>query len=291
MTAPDIPGPDPAPAAPKFAVPVGAWDCHFHLFGPRERYSFVDGRDYTPPDARYDDLAALHLALGIERGVLIQPSVYGTDNRCLLEGLLRAEGRFRAVVVVPPDLPDGDLDALHDAGVRGVRLNLLFAGGGRRLEDVEAFAPRLAERGWHLQLLVDAADRGLPWRALGRQPCELVFDHMGHIDAARGPEDPGFQSLMALARDGRAWVKLSGAMRLSSYPEPPYPDVVPLARALVQGAPTRVVWGSDWPHVKLPHRYMPNDGALLDLLADWVPDPVRRRRILVDNQLALYGGP
>ncbi len=287
--APDIDGPDPRPRAPGADIPAGAWDCHVHLFGPQERYPFVGGRDYTPPDATLAALRGLHDALGIDRAVLVQPSVYGVDNRCLLEGLLRGEGRYRAVVVVPPDIPERDLDALHAAGVRGVRLNLLFAGGGRRLDDAAVLAPRLAERGWHLQLLADVSGRALPWRDLWRLPCDLVFDHLGHFDAALGLETPGFQSLLALARDGRAWAKLSAPMRLSRVADPPYPDVLPLARALVQGAPARVVWASDWPHVRLPHDHMPNDGDLLDLLADWVPDADRRRRILVDNPRALYG--
>lgn len=289
-TPPDIPGPDPNPAAPKFDLPAGAWDCHLHLFGPQSRYPYVADRTYTPPDARFDDLSALHAALGIGRAVLIQPSVYGVDNRCLLEGLLRGGERYRGVVVVDPDIPDRDLDSLHTAGVRGVRLNLLFAGGGRGLDDLARLAPRLAARGWHAQLLIDVAERTLPWRTLSDQPCDIVFDHMGHMDAAHGLDDPGFQMMASMARDGRVWVKLSAAMRLSRYADPPYPDVVPIARALVQAAPTRVVWGSDWPHVMLPRGGMPNDGALLDLLADWVPDPVRRRRILVDNPNALYGG-
>lgn len=282
---------DPRPQPPRETPPAEACDCHAHVFGPVARYPLAAGSRYTPPEAPLAAYLAMLDALGVARGVLVQPSVYGTDNRAMLDALADAArdapGRLRAVAVVDPQVADAELDRLHAAGVRGVRLNLL-QGGGPGLAAADRLAPRLAERGWHLQLLVDVSDFAPGLAALDRLPVTLVLDHMGHMSAARGLDHPGFRELLALLRDGALWVKLSAAYRLTARDRAPYDDVVPFARALIAANPARVVWATDWPHPMVDIA-MPNDGALLDALADWAPEPELRRRILVDNPAALYG--
>ncbi len=228
----------------------------------------------------------MHRALGIERGVLVQVSVHGTDNRLLVETLRRHPERLRGIAVVTPDVAEAELDVLDAAGVRGLRCNELF-GGGIGLEAIETLARRIARRGWHLQLLMDG--RRLPSISarLTQLPVPFVIDHMGYIPTASGLDGPGFRELCTLLKEADCWVKISGANRISSQPIP-YRDTIPIAQALVAVRPERVVWGSDWPHVAIKGP-MANDGVLLDLLAKWVPDEAARNRILVDNPAALYG--
>ncbi len=279
----DIPGPDPAPHAPAFDMPAGAWDTHFHVID--RQYGYVEDRSYTPPEATRESLLSLHGSLGIERGVFVQVSVHGTDNRAMLDALRQTPG-YRGVAVLDSQVADDDLDRLHAAGVRGARVNVLF-GGGVGFEHMKQLATKIARLGWHMQLLVDVASPDMPWEAIESLPCDRVIDHMGHWDCGLGIGHPGFQRLLRLVGEGGCWVKLSGAERISRQPAPPFDDVTPVAQALIAAAPDRCVWGSDWPHVKLPVA-MPNDGDLLDLLARWAPDAAQRRKILVDNPLRLY---
>ena len=286
LQAPPCQGPDPLPRAPRFRMPRGACDCHAHVIGSPGRYPFTAERSYTPPPAPEEAYFAMHNALGIERGVLVQVSVHGTDNRLLVETLRRHPRRLRGIAVVTPDVADAELDVLDAAGVRGLRCNELF-GGGVGLEAMETLARRIARRGWHLQLLIDG--RRLPSISarLARLPVPFVIDHMGCIPTAGGLGGPGFQELCKLLQEADCWVKISGANRIASEPIP-YRDTIPFARALVAARPERAVWGSDWPHVAIKGP-MVNDGVLLDLLAEWVPDAATRTRILVDNPAALYG--
>ncbi len=259
LTAPDIPGPDPEPRPPGFAMPAGAWDTHFHVID--RATGLVPERSYTPPDAPLERLRALHDALGVARGVFVQVSVHGTDNRAMLAAL-RATPGYRGVAVVDETITDAELAAMHAAGVRGIRVNLLF-GGGVGFAVGAALAPRIASLGWHIQLLIDVSAPDVPWDELARWPVPLVIDHMGHMPVARGAADPGFARMLGLLRDGKAWVKLSGAERISANRAPPFDDVVAHAQTLIEAGPDRCVWGSDWPHVMLPGA-MPNDGHLLD---------------------------
>lgn len=279
----DIPGPDPAPHAPAFEMPAGAWDTHFHVID--KRHGYVEGRSYTPPEAPRRNLLALHESLGIERGVFVQVNVHGTDNRAMVEALGRAPD-YRGVAVLDSRVSEAELDALHEVGVRGVRVNVLF-GGGIGFEHMKHLAAKVTRLGWHMQLLVDVAAPDMPWETLEALPCDRVIDHMGHWDCGLGVDNPGFQRLLRLVGEGGCWVKLSGAERISRQEVAPFDDVTSVAQALVAAAPDRCVWGSDWPHVKLPVA-MPNDGDLLDLLARWAPDAEQRRKILVDNPLRLY---
>ena len=285
-TIPVCAGPDPQPRQPRLAVPSLACDTHAHVFGPTTRYAYTPDRSYTPPDAPLAAYRHMLATLGLGRGVLVQPSVYGTDNRLLCDSLAAGGSDLRGVAVVDAEIGDDALEDLHRLGVRGLRMNLLFK-GGVPFALAETLAARVRPLGWHLQLLIDVSVFGDLRTRLSRLPVDVVVDHMGHLPAALGIDHPGFQALLALVRDGRCWVKLSGAYRLTGERLPPYNDVTPFARALVATAPERMLWGSDWPHpmIRLP---MPNDGELLDLLADWVPEEDTRRRILVDNPARLY---
>ncbi|MCJ2042146.1 amidohydrolase family protein [Methylobacterium sp. J-059] len=282
----DCPAPDPHPAGPtRYAVPAGAVDSHAHVIGRPPAHPFVENRSYTPPAAPAQAYLAMLDATGMAHGVLVQVSVHGTDNRLLLETLAANAERLRGIAVIPLGLPERDLRAMKDAGIVGLRLNVLY-GGGIDFAAVEAYGALAREMGWHLQFLIDA--RSLPPLAqrLSRLPVPFVVDHMGHMPTAAGLSDPGFSTLVALVRDG-AWVKLSGAFR-TSVAGAPFADTIPFARALNDAAPERCLWGSDWPHVAARDG-PPKLATLLDLIADWVPDEARRRRLFVENPRALYG--
>lgn len=283
------PPPHPAPAPPeRFTPPAGSCDCHAHVFGPVERYPYAESRSYTPPDALPERYARLLETLGLARGVLVQPSVYGTDNRNVLDALAADPQRYRGVVVVGPELPEAELRRMHALGVRGVRFNVL-SGGGLALDGLERMAARLAPLGWHLQLFVDLPALAELESRLAVLPVPVVVDHMGFVQAGMPLDDPGFLALLRLV-EGGAWVKLSGAYRLTTQPLP-YADVAPYARALVAANPERMIWGSDWPHPHYTAHPMPEDGALLDALADWTPDEPVRNAILAANPARLYDFP
>jgi predicted TIM-barrel fold metal-dependent hydrolase len=278
--------PDPALHPPRFRVPAGAWDTHIHAIGPVERFPLAALRSYTPAQVPIDAYVALMERLGIAHAVLVQPSIYGSDNRAMLDALARYPARFRGVAVVDPAIDDRALRALDDAGVRGVRANLLNP-GGLSLADACALAGRLAALGWHLQLQIDASTFD-GFDALEALPVDAVIDHLGYMPADLGASNAGFRRLLKLVESGRCWVKLSAAYRLVDWQRRGYDAVAPLAQALVRANPQRVLWGSDWPHTDL-RSAMPNDGDLLDLLGIWVDDTAMRNAILVANPAALYG--
>lgn len=276
------------PNTPRFPVPAGAWDCHFHVFSPIDREALSPARVYDPPDCGLTEIERLHDRLGFARGVIVQGSVYGTDNRVTLAALRAAKGRYRGITVIDAETPDRVLDEMAEAGVAGVRVNVLY-GGGVGFATGEAIEARVRTRSWHIQLLIDIARPEVPWDWLARASVPLVFDHFGHFDARLGAGSPGFQRMLRLVREGRAWVKITGPTRISAMPAPDHADVRPLAEALVAAAPDRLVWGSDWPHVALWGR-MPDDGDLVDDLDRWGLDEDMRRRVLVENPLRLYTG-
>jgi len=269
-----------------FEVPAGAWDAHIHAIGAVERFPLAHDRSYTPAIAPIGSYVALMDELGLAHAVLVQPSIYGTDNRALLDALARHPSRFRGVAVVAVDATDRDLAALHAAGVRGIRANLLNR-GGISLDDARSLAHRFAHLGWHLQLQIDSStfDR---FDVVATLPVDVVVDHFGYMPAAKGPDEPGFRRLLRLVESGRCWVKLSAAYRLTSWRARGYGAVAPLARALIAANPSRMLWGTDWPHTDL-REDMPDDGELLDLLAEWVADEAVRNDILVRNPAMLYG--
>ena len=284
-------GPDPEPKAPSFDVPAGTIDCHAHIFGPGDRYPFSLKRGYTPPEASLDDYRALHQALGgIERAVLTQPSVYGTDNSCMMDAVDRMGGAYKAVVAVDRHVTDDELEALDARGACGVRVNLADKGGNPfdDMGDVQRFTERLKDLGWHLEVLVHVDDFDDLRATMNGMAVDVSFGHLGYMKTDKGLTHPGFQAFLDLLRDGKAWAKLTGTYRITTSELTPYTDVVPFAQAIIAANPDRVVWGTDWPHPTFKG-VMPNDGALLDQLADWAPDRALWRRILVDNAEALYG--
>src|SRR5208337_2402589 len=284
-TAPLCQPPNPDLTPPKFVAPPGAWDCHLHIIGPTTQYPLVPDRSWTPVESNPDRYRRVAAALRTEHAVIVQPSIYGTDNRCTRDAILASKGKWRGVAVVDPNIKESKLADMHEAGFRGVRINVLFK-GGLAMEVLEQIARLIAPLGWHLQLLIDGRD--LPELAprLRRLPVHFVIDHMGHMPVKLGLAHPGFTALFALAREGNCWVKLSGAYRISAQPYP-YEDVAPIAKALVEAAPERMVWGSDWPHPSFQGA-MPVDATLLDLLASWVPESRTRQRILTTNPAELY---
>ena len=284
-------GPDATPRKPRLEAPRGSIDCHAHIFGPVSRYPYSPKRLFTPRDVSVRQYRQLLGALGIERAVLVTPSVYGMDNERQLDVLNEMQGQWRGVAVVPTDVSDAELERLHGAGFRGVRVNL-FAKSGLVLDDLEAIAARISAYKWHVQLHVDARNLEELSSRLRRLPVDIVFDHMGHVPAAAGIAHPGFVALLDLMKQGKFWAKLSAPYRLSEMPSP-YADVIPFAQALIQAAPERVVWGSDWPHPAVPGHMpanfvMPNDGDLLDILALWTDDVAQQQKILVDNPRRIY---
>nr|WP_255574789.1 amidohydrolase family protein [Caldovatus aquaticus] len=273
---------------PSWRAPAGACDCHFHIFGPFDRFPLDPGRGYTPEECLIPAYRTVAEALGIERMVVVQPSVYGTDNGCTLDAA-EAFGldRARAVVVIDGRFGADALAAMARRGARGARFNAV-SGNGTPLEQLDALARRIAPLGWHLQLYTHGDTLAELAPRLAALPVPVVVDHMGGVRTAEGLNGRGFQALLRLLESGRAWVKLCG-YRISSE-GPPYADVAPFARALLAAAPERCVWGTDWPHPSLA-RDVPDDGALFDLLGEWAPDAATRRRVLVENPAALYGFP
>jgi predicted TIM-barrel fold metal-dependent hydrolase len=282
--------PDANPRVPRIALPALACDCHAHVFEPEERYPLIGAALYTLPErAGAAEYRRMLDALGVQRGVLVQPSAYGTDNRAMLDALAADKKRLRGVAVVPFEVDPRTLEQLHAQGVRGVRCNIvdLKSGAGRLpREELRALAQRVKPFGWHVELLLHVDEFPHLDRELADFPVDVSFGHLGYAPAASGTQSAGLRALLRLARDGKAWVKLTGPYRLTGQ-ELPYPDVDPFAQALVEAAPNRLLWGSDWPHVMVKSA-MPDDGALLDLLGDWIPDAALRRRVLVDNPAALY---
>ncbi len=268
---------------PGWRAPPLSCDCHFHIFGPYDRFPLDAGRHYDPQAATIPAYLRVADALGLQRFVIVQPSVYGTDNECSLDAAERlGRERSRVVAVVDDGITDAELRRLHERGTRGLRFNAV-SGNGTPLDQLDALARRIAPLGWHLQVYCTGGQLPELGPILAALPIEVVVDHMGGVRAADGVAAPGFQALLRLLGTGRAWVKLSG-YRISA--GPPFDDIAPFARALLQAAPERCLWGTDWPHPSLGD-WMPDDGRLLDLLGEWAPDAATRR-VLVDNPARLY---
>lgn len=277
-------------STPFHPAPPGACDCHAHIFGPVAEYPYAEGRSYTPPDARRDEYLAMLKTLGIERAVIVQPSVLGFDNRCTTDAVgAFGTHRARSIVMIPPDIPEVELQTLHNGGARGVRF-ITTSHGGASLDQLQEVAARVAPFGWHIQMYVPAQTWADLAPVIAGLPVPVVMDHMAGITADQVGDDQaesaGPAAVFRLLESGRCWVKLSGYR--SSVAGYPYADVDFLARRLAGLVPERCVWGTDWPHPNM-NNHMPDDGELLDLLAAWVPDEERRHRILVDNPAQLYG--
>ena len=283
-----IPAPHPNPHAPtRWTPPPNATDAHCHVFGPAEMFPFSPDRSYTPPDSGIVDFMALQERLGLSRAVFVQASCHGTDNAAMLDAMQRGQGRYAGVAMIDESFSEADIAELHTAGARGTRFNFVsHLGGAPDLDVFWRLVDRVQPFGWHIVLHFDAADLLDYCDLLDQMPCPYIIDHMARVSTADGVEQAPFQTLLDLMKDERAWVKISGAERLTADGAPPYDDIVPYARALVAAAPERVLWGTDWPHPNV--RHVPDDGDLVDLLVDLIPDEATRRQVLVTNPETLY---
>lgn len=280
--------PDPDPKPPIRRPPPGACDCHAHVFGPYEDFPLAPGRGYTPPEASLESYLAMLDMLGLRHGIIVQPSVYGIDNRATLAALQGGAGRLRGVAVLDGQASRGELEAMHEAGFRGIRFNLGNIGGVT--EDLlEIMAERIRPLGWHIQINSNAEQLAQLATRLLALNTDLVIDHVGGINPEQGLAQPGFQALLGMVKDNRAWVKLSSPYGMS-HQEFPFADITPFARELVLANPERMLWATNWPHPNAEGPLKPEDAGLLELLEHWAPDEETRNRILVDNPQRLYWG-
>jgi 2-pyrone-4,6-dicarboxylate lactonase len=282
--------PDRNPRKPAVKLPKGSIDTHVHVFEPR--YPLAPGRGYNPPTSTLADLKHLHSTLGVDRVVFTQPSIYGIDNSAILDGMaaLNAEtpNRARSVVAISLSIKDDELAALAAAGVRGVRLNTDNKGGMPiTMNEIPDLAARIAPFGWHIEFLFPGKDIIELMPVFTALKVPMSIGHFAYQPATAGVEAPEFQALLELMRRGNTWIKISGANRVSETDLPPYDDVKPMAHALIDAAPERIMWGTDWPH---PNKYVanPNDGDLVDAFGDWVTDQTMRRKIMADTPAAFY---
>jgi 2-pyrone-4,6-dicarboxylate lactonase len=268
-------------------MPPFACDAHCHIFGPAAAFPYALGRAYTPPDAPKERLLALHQILGIQRAVIVQASCHGTDNRAMLDAIATSGGQYRGIAIVDASFTENEYAALHEGGIRGVRFNFVRHLGG--MPDMNVFnhvLQRIQPLGWHLVVHLDAADIAELSGLLRALSLPFVIDHMGRVKAGAGLEQGPFRALLDLMKLGNCWVKVCGAERVSTA-GPPFVDAIPFAQALVDAAPDRVLWGTDWPHPNVG-RHMPNDGDLVDLVPLIAPDEALRRKLLVHNPASLY---
>jgi 2-pyrone-4,6-dicarboxylate lactonase len=290
MLTPTIPGPDPDTKRPKFRLPPLACDAHCHIFGPHAKYPYAADRPYTPPDAPLEDFRALHARLGVGRAVIVNASVHGTDNRVALDAIAASGGIYRAVANIDDTITERDLHMLDEGGFRGCRFNFVRHLGG--VPDQRVFdrvIDMIAPLGWHVDLHFDAIDLPKYADMLARLPLPYTVDHMGRVKAADGLDQLPVRTLIDLmTRDEKCWVKVCGCERVSSA-GPPFTDAVPFARRIVETAPDRVIWGTDWPHPNV--KVMPNDGDLVDLIPLFAPEAELRDKILVSNPARLFGFP
>jgi 2-pyrone-4,6-dicarboxylate lactonase len=302
---PRIAGPVPHPKRPRVLPPPGAWDAHFHIFGPADKFPYQPGRGYTPPDAPVERLIALLDHLGFSNGLVVQGNAHVYDNRVVLDALERFPQRLRGVAITDTRVAPATLRDWHRLGMRGLRFHLFpqppphphpHAGEGRvgarrgvGLDVFEVFRKTMADLGWVAQFFCDhrmLAPTAAALRDISRD-IPVIVDHLGMVPAVRGVNDENFQALLKLVGDGCAYVKLSAVYRLSTkYPD--YADARVLHEALLRANPERLMWGTDWPHPSIAAEVMPDDGHLLDLFHDWTPDQATRRRILVGTPARLF---
>ena len=271
---------------PAFLLPRGTCDTHVHIWGPFDRFPLAKGAPYTPPERTSDDLMALHGRLGVDRAVIVQTTVYKADNRAMLDGIARSNGRWRGVALIDESFDDAAFRALHEGGVRGVRFGFVrHLGGVPDLALVRRTAARIAPMGWHLVLHLDAGNIPEFIDFFGEFSLPVVVDHMGRVPVRDGQDQAPFRLLLELLKRPNWWVKVSGAERISET-GPPFTDAIPFAQRLIAAAPDRVLWGTDWPHPNV--RWEPDEADLVDLLPRFA-DAAALQRVLVDNPARLYG--
>jgi predicted TIM-barrel fold metal-dependent hydrolase len=273
---------------PAFSLPRGACDTHVHIWGPFDRFPVAKGAPYTPPERTRDDLVVLHERLGVDRAVIVQTTVYKSDNRAMLDGIARSGGRWRGVALIDEHFTDADFRTLHEGGVRGVRFGFVkHLGGVPDLALVRRTAARIAPMGWHLVLHLDAGNIPEFIDFFGELSLPVVVDHMGRVPVRDGLDQPPFRILLDLLKRPNWWVKVSGAERISET-GPPFADAIPFAQRLIEAAPGRVLWGTDWPHPNV--RWEPDEADLVDLLPSFA-GAAALHKVLVDNPARLYGFP
>jgi 2-pyrone-4,6-dicarboxylate lactonase len=284
---PSIAPPDPNPKAPDFKLPPKSCDTHTHIFGPAGKYPFAANRPYNPPEAPLEAFRALHQKIGVERCVIVNATVHGTDNRVVTDAIAQSGGAYKGIANVNDEMSDKELESLDKAGIRGCRFAFLKRLGG--VGDMTKFnriVHRVAELGWHVDVYFEPGTVGEFAPTLSALPTSYVIDHMGTTLAAKGLDDPSFQALLELqGKDEKCWVKISGLERASAGGRP-FHDSVPFAKKLIDNAPDRVLWGTDWPHPNV--KIMPNDGEIVDLIPLYAPDPAVRQKLLVENPAKLF---
>ena len=291
--------PDPNTRPPHWTLPNGACDSHIHVFGPPHKFPYADSRRYTPPAAPIEHYRNVQAITGLSRAVVVQPSAHGTDNRAILDAIANSGGAIRGIANIDTSMSEADLDELHANGILGARFSLM----GERdnspsTEEVAVHLPRMQKRDWIFDLHVDPDDLVENEKFIRALPLVTVIDHMARVRPAGGLGQPAFKLLLELLKDDRYWVKICSLDKLSGVPKArveeglPFADMIPFAQAVIAAAPERVLWGSDWPHGNTfkPGR-TPNEGDLLDILAEIAPDEEVRKRILVDNPARLFGFP
>jgi D-galactarolactone isomerase len=270
-----------------FKVPDGATDCHHHIYDPR--FAYMPDAVMKPPFATVGDYRKLQKRLGTSRDVMVQPSTYGTDNRCVLDVLAQQGENGRAVCVVNSKVSDGALKTLNRAGVRGVRVQFGL-GNPVGADEVMPLAKRIAAMGWHIQFNMPPEQLVQMEKLLLNLPVPVIIDHLGRAVDDKGPQ---YVTVRKLLDSSHGWVKLSGAYLYGGGTAPGYKGASLAAKGYIKAAPERCVWGSDWPHPdatkKLDPVAMPDDITLLNLLAQWAPDEKLRHRILVENPESFYG--
>jgi len=270
---------------PNFKLPPLTCDAHCHVFGPASRFPYAPNRRYTPEDAPKEALRALHDHLGIERAVIVQATCHGTDNSAMLDAIASDPAHYRGVALVDGSFTDRDYQKLHDGGVRGVRFVFVkHLGGAPDMSLFHRVIDRIKDRGWHVVLYFNAPDVAPMSEMMRKLPLPFVIDHMGRAMGKDGPDQPAMHALIELAKRDNCWIKVTGSERISF---PPYDEAIPVARRLVEAAPDRVLWGTDFPHPNATHEA--DEAELVDLVPKFAPDPAIQRRLLVDNPARLYG--
>jgi D-galactarolactone isomerase len=273
---------------PKTPAPAGATDSHIHVYD--SRFPIAANATLRPPDAGVGEYRLLQQRLGTSRVVVVQPSTYGTDNSCTLDAVAQLGLTIaRAVAVIDTSVTDAELRRLDAHGVRAIRFNVVMKGGTTTIDMLEPLSKRVNELGWHVQIHMTADQIAQSEDLFGRLASPILFDHRGHVPPEAGTGHPSYKVMRKLLDAGRAWIKLSSVYQDSKIGPPTYADTTPVAKAFVQSAPERVVWGSDWPHPTEKAGDKPDDSILFDLLAEWAPEAAQRQRILVDNPAELFG--
>ncbi len=279
---------DPNTRKPKTPPPPKSCDSQFHVFGSREKYPVRPGTVYEMPEATFAESRKMHKILGLERGVIVQPTVYGLDHKAVLDALAEGGKNYRGVGLINDTVSDAELQKLHDAGVRGARFN--FSKAVNFAPSIEAFShsiPRIQEMGWFAKLNLGVGDL-IEYDSLFKKlKLNVLIDHMGRPDMSLGVKDPNALKVIELLKTGNWWIMISNGHKQSKTGFP-WNDAIPVARAYIEAAPDRVLWGSDWPH-PLATEKVPNDADLLELFYRYAPDEGERKKILVDNPGNLFG--